>query len=131
MNRKNTKSGLVFADSCRTREACRHGLFVRYLRLPILLDQLLIAHGDGTYVRLMGQLLKTDLLILHDWGIQPLASAQRNDLMEVIEDRHDRRSTLIASQLPIDHWHECIGEATLADAILDRLLHGSARIAST
>jgi DNA replication protein DnaC len=102
---------------------------VRYLRLPILLERLRIAHGDGTYVRLMGQLLKTDLLILDDWGIQPLASAQRNDLMEVIEDRHDRRSTLIASQLPIDHWHECIGEATLADAILAALTRlGSHRL---
>ena len=63
----------------------------------------------------MGQLRKTDLLILDDWGISPLTRSQRNDLMEVIEDRHDRRSTLIASQLPIDHWHEYIGEATLAE----------------
>lgn len=104
------------------------GLSVRYLRLPTLLEQLRIAHGDGSYVRLMGQLLKTDLLILDDWGIQPLNRQQRNDLMEVIEDRHDRRSTLIASQLPVDHWHEYIGEATLADAILDRLLHGAHRL---
>lgn len=104
---------------------------MRYLGLPTLLEQLRIAHGDGTYVRLMGQLLKTDLMILDDWGIQPLTGPQRNDLMEVIEDRHDRRSTLIASQLPIDHWHEYIGEATLADAILDRLLHGAHRLKLT
>jgi DNA replication protein DnaC len=76
----------------------------------------------------MNQLLKTDLLILDDWGIQKVSAAQRADLMEVIEDRHGRRSTLIASQLPTDHWHEYIGEATIADAILDRLLHGAHRL---
>ena len=76
----------------------------------------------------MNQLLKTDLLILDDRGMAPVSATQRNDLMEVIEDRHRRRSTLIASQLPIDHWHDYIGEATVADAILDRLLHGAHRL---
>ena len=109
-------------------QACRQGLSVRYLRLPTLLEQLRIAHGDGSYVRLMGQLLKTDLLILDDWGIQPLTRPQRNDLMEVIEDRHDRRSTLIASQLPIENWHDFIGEPTASDAICDRILHAAHRI---
>jgi DNA replication protein DnaC len=87
-----------------------------------------IAHGDGSYPKLMNQLLKTDLLILDDWGIQKVSASQRNDLMEVIEDRHGRRSTLITSQLPIEHWHEYIGEATIADAVLDRLLHGAHRL---
>lgn len=123
-----TGCGKTWIACALGNQACRQGLSVRYLRLPTLLEQLRIAHGDGSYVRLMGQLLKTDLLILDDWGIQPLTSHQRNDLMEVIEDRHDRRSTLIASQLPIDHWHDYIGEATLADAILDRLLHGAHRL---
>lgn len=123
-----TGCGKTWIACALGNQACRQGLSVRYLRLPTLLEQLLIAHGDGSYVRLMGQLLKTDLLILDDWGIQALTNPQRNDLMEVIEDRHDRRSTLIASQLPIDHWHEYIGEATLADAILDRLLHGAHRL---
>jgi DNA replication protein DnaC len=123
-----TGCGKTWLACALGNQTCRQGLSVRYLRLPTLLEQLRIAHGDGTYVRLMGQLLKTDLLILDDWGIQPLTAQQRNDLMEVIEDRHDRRSTLIASQLPIDHWHEYIGEATLADAILDRLLHGAHRL---
>lgn len=126
-----TGCGKTWIACALGNQACRQGLSVRYLRLPTLLEQLRIAHGDGSYVRLMGQLLKTDLLILDDWGIQPLTSQQRNDLMEVIEDRHDRRSTLIASQLPIDHWHEYIGEATLADAILDRLLHGAHRLKLT
>jgi len=107
---------------------CRQGLSVRYLRLPNLFEQLRIAHGNGSYPRLMKQLLKMDLLILDDWGIQKITAAQRQDLMEVIEDRHGRRSTLIASQLPIESWHDYIGEATLADAILDRLLHGSHRL---
>ncbi|MDO8863156.1 IS21-like element helper ATPase IstB [Haliea sp. E1-2-M8] len=109
-------------------EACRRGYSVRYLRLPRLFEMLRIAHGDGSYPRLMNQLLKTDLLILDDWGIQKVSAALRNDLMEVIEDRHGRRSTLIASQLPTEYWHEYIGEATLADAILDRLLHGAYRL---
>ncbi len=126
-----TGCGKTWIACALGNQACRQGLAVRYLRLPTLLEQLRIAHGDGSYVRLMGQLLKTDLLILDDWGIQPLTSPQRNDLMEVIEDRHDRRATLIASQLPIEHWHEYIGEATLADAILDRLLHGAHRLTLT
>ena len=109
-------------------EACRRGLSVRYLRLPRLFEMLRIAHGDGSYTKLMNQLLKTDLLILDDWGIQKVSAAQRNDLMEVIDDRHGRRSTLIASQLPTEYWHEYIGEATIADAILDRLLHGAHRL---
>ena len=109
-------------------EACRRGFSVRYLRLPRLFEMLRIAHGDGSYSKLMNQLLKADLLILDDWGIQTVSASQRADLMEVIEDRHGRRSTLIASQLPTDHWHEYIGEATIADAILDRLLHGAHRL---
>jgi DNA replication protein DnaC len=79
----------------------------------------------------MGQLARTDLLILDDWGLHKLNAAQRNDLMELIEDRHGLRATLIASQLPVEHWHELIGEATLADAILDRLLHNAHRLTLT
>jgi DNA replication protein DnaC len=123
-----TGCGKTWIACALGNQACRQGLSVRYLRLPTLLEQLRIAHGDGSYMRLMAQLLKTDLLILDDWGIQPLTSPQRNDLMEVIEDRYERRSTLIASQLPIEHWHDYIGEATLADAILDRLLHSAHRL---
>ncbi|WP_462323000.1 IS21-like element helper ATPase IstB [Halochromatium sp.] len=112
-------------------QACRQGLSVRYLRLPRLLEQLRIAHGDGSWVRLMGQLTKTELLILDDWGLHRLNAAQRQDLMELIEERHGLRATLIASQLPVEHWHELIGEATLADAILDRLLHNAHRLSLT
>ncbi len=123
-----TGCGKTWLACALGNQACRQGLAVRYLRLPNLFEQLRIAHGDGSYPRLMNQLLKMDLLILDDWGIQKITAAQRHDLMEVIEDRHGRRSTLIASQLPIDHWHDHIGEATLADAILDRLLHSAHRL---
>jgi DNA replication protein DnaC len=123
-----TGSGKTWLACALGNQACRQGLSVRYFRLPRLFEMLRIAHGDGSYPRLMNQLAKTDLLILDDWGIQKTAAAQRNDLMEVIEDRHGLRSTLIASQLPIEHWHEYIGEATLADAILDRLLHQAHRL---
>lgn len=123
-----TGCGKTWLACALGNEACRRGLSVRYLRLPRLFEMLRIAHGDGSYAKLMNQLLKTDLLILDDWGIQKISAAQRNDLMEVIEDRHGRRSTLIASQLPIEHWHEYIGEATIADAVLDRLLHGAHRL---
>lgn len=109
-------------------QACRGGLSTRYFRLPRLLEALRISRGDGTYARLLAQLQKTDLLILDDWGSVPLDTAQRQDLMEIIEDRHGSRSTLIASQLPVAKWHTWIGEATLADAILDRLIHGSHRL---
>jgi len=123
-----TGCGKTWLACALGNQACRQGLSVRYLRLPTLFEQLRIAHGDGSYPRLMNQLLKMDLLILDDWGIQKITAAQRQDLMEVIEDRHGRRSTLIASQLPTEHWHDYIGEATLADAILDRLLHGAHRL---
>jgi len=123
-----TGTGKTWLACALGNQACRQGLSVRYFRVPRLFEQLRIAHGDGSYARLMNQLAKTDLLILDDWGIQKITAAQRNDLMEVIEDRHGLKSTLIASQLPIDHWHEYIGEATLADAILDRLLHASHRL---
>jgi len=124
-----TGCGKTWLACALGNQACRQGHSVRYLRLPRLFEQLRIAHGDGSYARLLAQLLRTELLILDDWGMQKVTAQQRQDLMEIIEDRHGRRSTLIASQLPIDHWHDYIGEATLADAILDRLLHGAHRIA--
>jgi len=123
-----TGCGKTWLACALGNEACRRGFSVRYLRLPRLFEMLRIAHGDGSYTKLMNLLLKTDLLILDDWGIQKVSAAQRNDLMEVIEDRHGRCSTLIASQLPIEYWHEYIGEATIADAVLDRLLHGAHRL---
>ncbi|MED5295991.1 MAG: IS21-like element helper ATPase IstB [Pseudomonadota bacterium] len=123
-----TGCGKTWLACALGNQACRQGYSVRYLRVPRLFEQLRIAQGDGSYARLMGQLQKTDLLILDDWGMQQMTAPQRQDLMEVIEDRHGRGSTLIASQLPIDHWHDYIGAATVADAILDRLLHSAHRL---
>lgn len=110
-------------------QACRQGLSTRYLRLPIFLPELTIAHADGSFGRLLIQLAKTDLLILDDFGFAPpLTVEQRRDLFNIIEDRHQLRSTIITSQLPINHWHDYIGEPTTADAILDRLLQNTHRI---
>ena len=123
-----TGTGKTWLACAFGNQACRQGLSVRYLRVPRLFEMLRIAHGDGSSPRLMNQLAKTDLMVLDDWGLQKLSAPQRNDLMEIIEDRYGLRSTLTASQLPIEHWHDYVGDATLADAILDRLLHNAQRL---
>jgi len=104
---------------------------VRYLRLPRFLGDLAVSRGDGSYGRLMQALGKTDLLILDDWGLAPLADRERRDLLEVIEDRGGRRATLVTSQVPVDHWHELVGDPTFGDAILDRLVHHAHHITLT
>jgi DNA replication protein DnaC len=109
-------------------KACRDGYSVLYVRLPRLLEDLALAHGDGRYPKLMNTLGRTQLLILDDWGLAPLTEPQRRDLLELLDDRHGSRSTLVTSQLPVDHWHDHIGDPTLADAILDRLIHNAYRI---
>lgn len=106
-------------------KACRQGYSVLCFRTSRLFQQLAIARGDGRYDKLLRTLARTDLLLLDDWGTSVLTDTQRRDLFEIIEDRYDRRSTLIAAQLPVKHWHEVIGEPTLADAILDRLIHNA------
>jgi DNA replication protein DnaC len=112
----------------RGNQACRQGLSVRDLQVPRLLEQLRIAYGDRSYARLMSRLIKTDLLILNAWGMQKVTAQQRQDLMKVIEDCHGRGSTPIASQLPVEHWHDHIGSTTFADAVMDRLLHEAHRL---
>ncbi len=101
---------------------------MKYERVPPLLENLRIAHADGSFGKKLLQMTKTDLLILDDFGIKPLARGERHDLLEVIEDRHGLRSTLVTSQLPISLWHEYLGEPTVADALLDRLMHNAFRI---
>lgn len=108
--------------------ACRNGLSTRYYRLSRLLSELALARADGSYVKLLNKLAKTELLILDDWGLAPLADAERRDLLEILEDRYRTRATLITSQLPTEHWHDYIGSPTLADAILDRLVHGAHKL---
>src|SRR5262249_54475391 len=116
------------AGVCIWTLSLRLGFSVRYLRLPRLFEQLRIAHGDGSYLRLLQLWAKTDLLILADWGLDTLALAERKDLLELMDDRHGLHSTLITSQLPLEHWHTYLGEPTMADAILDRLLHNAHKI---
>jgi DNA replication protein DnaC len=109
-------------------QACRQGLSVRYERTGRLLEQLRVARGDGSYPKLLRQLARVELLILDDFGLKPLTQTERHDLLEVIEDRHGVRSTLLTSQLPIRNWHEYLNEPTVADALLDRLLNGAHRL---
>ena len=123
-----TGCGKTYLGCVLATQACRHGFTVRYFRTSRLLESLSIAHGDGRFAKLIAQLAKTDLLILDDWGLEKMTLSQRNDLLEIMEDRHGLKSTLITSQLPITQWHKAIGDATLADAILDRLLHNSHKL---
>lgn len=110
------------------QKACRDGRTVLYHRLPRLMADLELAHGDGRFPRLFRQLVRAELLILDDWGPERLTSRQRRDLMEIVEDRCDSGSLLITSQLPVDAWHDLIGEPTFADAILDRIVHRAHRL---
>jgi len=123
-----TGTGKTFLACALGQYSCEQGISVRYYRASRLFESLTIAHGDGSFGKLLTQLAKTELLIIDDWGLQILTQTQRNDLLEIIEDRHGRGATLITSQLPIAHWHEAIGDPTLADAILDRLLHNAHKI---
>lgn len=108
--------------------ACRAGLSTRYFRMGRLLGDLALARADGSYAKVLTKLAKTELLVLDDWGLAPLGDAERRDLLEILEDRYRSRATLITSQLPLEHWHDYIGSPTLADAILDRLVHGAHKI---
>jgi DNA replication protein DnaC len=110
------------------QKACRDGHTVYYVRVPRLFADLELAHGDGRFSKLFRQLTRAGLLILDDWGPDRLTASQRRDLMEIVEDRYGTGSTLITSQLPIESWHEVIGEPTFADAILDRLVHNAYRL---
>jgi DNA replication protein DnaC len=109
-------------------KACRENLSVLYQRVPRLMAALALARGDGRYAKLLRSLARINLLILDDWGPEPLGAEQRRDLLEIVEDRYDSGSLLITSQLPIARWYELIGDPTLADAILDRVIHNAYRI---
>ena len=109
-------------------KACRDGHAVAYHRVGRLFEALAIARGDGRHARMLKALAKTDLLILDDWGLAVLTSPERRDMLEILEDRHGRGSTIVTSQLPVEHWHDAIGDPTLADAILDRLVHNAHRM---
>lgn len=109
-------------------KACREGFSVLYKRAPRLFADLATARGEGRLARLMTSLERTRLLIIDDWGPEPLSAEQRRDLLEIVEDRYDKASLLMTSQVPVSQWHEIIGDPTIADAILDRIVHRAHRI---
>jgi len=120
-----TGAGKSYLACALGNKACRHGYRVLYFRMARLFQDLAIAKADGRYDRFLRSLARTQLLVLDDWGTAPLTDEQRRDLFEVIEDRYDRGSVLIAAQLPVKHWHDVIADPTIADAILDRLIHNA------
>ncbi len=124
-----TGTGKSWLGCAFGHQACRQGLSVRYERVGRLMESLRVSRGDGSYGKKLSAIAKTDLLILDDFAIKPLTQAERHDLLEVIEERHGRRSTLVTSQLPVKLWHEYLGDdPTVADALLDRLLANSHRL---
>lgn len=124
-----TGCGKTYIACAMGHQACRMGFKVRYLHLPRFFEHTAIAHADGSYPKLIRALQKMDLLILDDFGLTAINAQQRHDLFNLIEDRYQLKSTMITSQLPVAKWHEMIGEPTIADAILDRLLENAHRIA--
>jgi DNA replication protein DnaC len=123
-----TGVGKSFVACALAHKACLEGFTARYHRLPRLLEDLAIARGDGRYLKVLKQLARVDVLVLDDWGLTRLTASQQQDLLELLDDRHQRRSTIATSQLPVGHWHEAMANPTLADAILDRLIHNAHRI---
>lgn len=121
-------SGKTYLACALGHNACLQGYGVQYYRISRLLLALTQAKADGTYQAALKSLAKLPLLILDDWGLEPLKSSQRNDLMEIMDDRHGASSTILISQLPTEEWYQAIGDNTLADAILDRLMHNAHRI---
>jgi DNA replication protein DnaC len=124
----STGTGKTYLACALGHKACRENFNVVYRRVPRLFSEILQAKGEGRHLKYLAALAKADLLILDDWGLAPLDDEQRRDLLEIMDDRHTHRSTMITSQLPIEKWHEMIGDGTLADAILDRLVHNAHKI---
>ncbi|MEX2374328.1 MAG: ATP-binding protein [Dehalococcoidia bacterium] len=123
-----TGTGKTYLACALAQAACRQGLSARCVWLSRLPEALVMARADGSYPKFMDRLQKTDLLGLDDFGLAALRESERRDLLEVLEDRTGRRATLMTSQIPLDHWHDVVGDATFADAILDRLVHHAHRI---
>ncbi|MBX3245772.1 MAG: IS21-like element helper ATPase IstB [Myxococcales bacterium] len=123
-----TGVGKSYIASALGQAACRRGHRVLYRRLPRLFEELGLAKASGTYARTLAKLSNAQVLVLDDLGIGTIKEPQRNDLLEVLEDRYGRSSTIVTSQLPVAKWHEWIGDATAADAILDRLVHNAYKL---
>jgi len=123
-----TGCGKTWLSCALAHQAARSGFSVLYVRAARLFDELQVAHGDGSFARRLTQLAKLDLLVIDDFAISPIGPAERSDLLELLDDRVGTRSTIITSQLPVKAWHTYLNDPTLADAILDRIVHSSHRI---
>ena len=123
-----TGTGKTYLACAMGQKACREGFNVVYRRAPRLFSEIEQAKGEGRHLKYLAALAKADVLVVDDWGLSTLDDGQRRDLLEIMDDRHLNRSTLITSQLPVENWHETIGDDTIADAILDRLVHNAHKI---
>lgn len=123
-----TGSGKTYIACALGNSAVRQGMGTIYIRLPRLVQEMKIAKADGSFVKLLSRLQRIRLLIIDDWGINPFTDDERRNFLEIMEDRHNVRSTIIASQFPVDTWHDIIGDPTLADAICDRIVHNAHKI---
>jgi DNA replication protein DnaC len=123
-----TGLGKTWIACALANAACRQGFSALYVRLPRLFEELRIAHADGSFSRKLAALARTDLIVLDDWGLSAPGPAERADLLEILDDRVGTKSSIVTSQLPIDQWHAYLGDPTLADAILDRLIHSAVRL---
>lgn len=126
-----TGVGKTYVACALAQQACRKGYRALYRRAPRLFDELLLARADGTYARLLAKMARIDVLVIDDWGLVPVEALHRRDLLEIIEDRYGQRSTILASQLAVERWHDQVGDATIADAVCDRLLHNAVEIELT
>ena len=121
----STGTGKTYIACALGNSACRNSFKTLYFRIPRLLQEMKIAKVEGSYIKMLDRMSKIDLLIIDDWGLSPLNDIERRDFLEIIEDRNNIRSTIIATQFPVEKWHEIIGDPTIADAICDRLIHNA------
>jgi DNA replication protein DnaC len=124
----STGLGKTYLACALADRACRRGFSAAYCRLPRLVFELALARADGSYLRALEKLARVELLVLDDWGLAVVEGQAANDLMDVIDDRAGMRSTIVASQLPVSKWHHLVADPSIADALLDRLLHKAVRI---
>ena len=123
-----TGVGKTYVACALAQQCCRKGMRVLYRRVPRLIDELGLARADGTYPRLLARLVRYQVLVLDDWGLPKLSETARHDLLEILEDRYDVGSTILASQLPVGDWHAYIGEPLVADSLLDRVVHNAYKL---
>ena len=123
-----TGCGKTFLACALAQQACRQGLSALYLRAPRLFDELSVCHADGSFRKRLAAIAKVDLVLIDDFAIAPMGARERTDLLELLDDRVGTRSTIITSQLPVENWHDYLGDPTLADAILDRLVHSAHKL---